>query len=63
MASSRKTRNSCERDTRQLRGTNLIHPLARDVKDTLLTPKRQPTADYDSNILLGVLLLVCDKAK
>jgi hypothetical protein len=38
MASSRKTPTSCERDTRQLWGTNLIHPLARDVKDTLLTP-------------------------
>jgi hypothetical protein len=35
-------------------GTNLIHPLARDVKDTLLTRKRQFTADSDSNSLLGV---------
>jgi hypothetical protein len=35
MASSRKTLTLCERDTRQLRGTNLIHPLARDVKDTI----------------------------
>jgi hypothetical protein len=40
-----------------------LHPLARDVKDTLLTRKRQLTADSDSNILLGVLLLVCHKAK
>ena len=40
-----------------------MHPLARDVKDTLLTRKRQLTADSDSNILLGVLLLVCHKAK
>jgi hypothetical protein len=39
--------------------SNLIHPLARDVKDTLLTRKRQLTADSDSNSLLGVLLLVC----
>jgi hypothetical protein len=44
-----------ERDTRQLSGTNL--------KDTLLTPKRQITADFDSNSLLGVFLLVCHKAK
>jgi hypothetical protein len=43
--------------------TNLIHPLARDVKDTLLTRKRQLAADSDSNSLLGVLLLVCHKAK
>ena len=64
MAFTRKTPTLCERDTRQLRGTNLIHPLARDVKDTLLTRKRQPlTADSDSNSLLGVLLLVCHKAK
>jgi hypothetical protein len=49
----------CERDTRQLWVTNLIHPLARDVKDTLLTRKIQLTADSDSNSLLGVLLLVC----
>jgi hypothetical protein len=47
----------CERDTRQLWWTILIHPLARDVKDTLLTRKRQLTADSDSNSLLGVLLL------
>jgi hypothetical protein len=40
MASSRKTPTLCERDTRQLWGTNLIHPLARDVKDTLLTIKK-----------------------
>ena len=63
MASSRKTPTLCERDTRQLLGTNLIHPLARDVKDTLLTRKRKLTADSDSNSLLGVLLLVCHKAK
>ena len=63
MASSRKTPTLCERDTRQLRGTNLIHPLARDAKDTLLTRKRQLTADSDRNSLLGVLLLVCHKAK
>jgi predicted AAA+ superfamily ATPase len=44
MASSRKTPNLCERDTRQLWGTNLIHPLARDVKDILLTRKRQLTS-------------------
>jgi hypothetical protein len=62
MASSRKTPTLCERDTRQLWGTNLIHPLARDVKDTLLTRKRQLTVDSDSNSLLGVLLLVCHKA-
>jgi hypothetical protein len=31
MASSRKTPTSCERDPRQLWGTNLIHPLAQDV--------------------------------
>jgi hypothetical protein len=42
---------------------NLIHPLVRDVKDTLLTRKRQLTADSDSTGLLGVLLLVCHKAK
>jgi hypothetical protein len=42
---------------------NLIHPLAWDVKDTLLARKRQLTADSDSNSLLGVLLLVCHKAK
>jgi hypothetical protein len=41
----------------------LIHPLARDAKDTLLTRKRQLSADSDSNSLLGVLLLVCHKAK
>jgi hypothetical protein len=29
----------------------------------LLTRKRQHTADSDSNSLLGVLLLVCHKAK
>jgi hypothetical protein len=63
MASSRKTPTLCERDTRQLWGTNLIHPLARDVKDTPLTRKRQLTADYNSNSLLGVSLLVCHKAK
>ena len=62
MASSRKTSTLCERDTRELWGTNLIHPLARDVKDTLLTRKRQLTVDSDSNSLLGVLLLVCHKA-
>ena len=63
MAFSRKTPTLCERDTRQLRGTNLIHPLARDLKDTLLTRKRQLSTDSDSNSLLGVLLLVCHKAK
>jgi hypothetical protein len=57
MASSRKTPTLCKRDTRQLWGTNLIHPLARDVKDTLLTRKRQLTADSDSSSLLGVLLI------
>jgi hypothetical protein len=41
----------------------VIHPLARDVKDTLLTRKRQLTADSDSDSLLGVLLLLCHKAK
>jgi hypothetical protein len=56
MAPFRKTVTLCERDTRQLWGTNLIHPLARDVKNTLLTRKRQLTADSDSNSLLGVLL-------
>jgi hypothetical protein len=35
-----------------------MHPLARDVKDTLLTRKRKLSADSDSNSLLGVLLLV-----
>jgi hypothetical protein len=34
-----------------------MHPLARDVKDTILTRKRQLTADSDSNSLLGVLLV------
>jgi hypothetical protein len=63
MAFSRKTPTLCERDTRELRGMNLIHPLARDVKDTLITRKRQLSADSDSNSLLGVLLLVCHKAK
>jgi hypothetical protein len=63
MAFSRKTPTLCEKDTRQLRGTNLIHPLARDVKDTLLTRKRQLSTDSDSNSLLGVLLLVCHTAK
>ena len=58
MASSRKTPTLCERDTRQLWGTNLIHPLARDVKDTPLTRKRQLTADYDSSSLLEVLVLL-----
>jgi hypothetical protein len=33
--------------------------LARDVKGTLITRKRQLSADSDSNSLLGVLLLVC----
>jgi hypothetical protein len=42
---------------------DLIHPIARDVKDTLLTRKRQLTVDSYSNSLLGVLLLVCHKAK
>jgi hypothetical protein len=56
MASSRKTPTLCERDTRQLRGTNLIHPLARDVKDTLLTPiknthLRHVTVHYFSRIV------------
>jgi hypothetical protein len=37
--------------------------LSADVKDTLLTRKRQLTADSDSNSLLGVSLLVCNKAK
>jgi hypothetical protein len=37
---------------------NTLHTLARDVKDTLLTRKRQLSADSDSNSLLGVLLLV-----
>ena len=46
-----------------MKGTNLIQPLERDVKDILLTRKRQLTADYDSNSLLGVLLLICHKAK
>jgi hypothetical protein len=63
MASSKKTPTLCERDTRQLCGTNLIHPLARDVKDILLTRKRQLAADSDSNSLLGVLLLVYHKTK
>jgi hypothetical protein len=39
MAFSMKTPTLCERETRQLWGTNLMHPLARDVKDTLLTRK------------------------
>jgi hypothetical protein len=34
-----------------------MHPLARDVKDTLLTRKRQLTADSDSNSLLEYNLL------
>ena len=63
MASSRKTPTLCERDTRQLRGTNLIHPLARDIKDTLLTRKKQVAEDSDSNSLLGVLLLACHQGK
>ena len=50
MASSRKTPTLCERDIRQLCGTNLIHPLARDVKATLLTRKRQLTADSDRTV-------------
>jgi hypothetical protein len=62
MASSRKTPTLCETDTRQVWGTNVIHPLARDVKNTLITRKRQLTAESDSNSLLGVLL-VCHKAK
>jgi hypothetical protein len=41
----------------------MAHPLAWEVKDTLLTRKRQLTADSDCNSLLGVLLLVCHKAK
>ena len=41
-----------------MKGTNLIHPLERDVKDILLTRKRQLTADSDSNSLLGVLTVV-----
>jgi hypothetical protein len=40
------------RYTRQLWRTNLIHPLARDVKSTLLTRKRQLTSDSDSNSLI-----------
>jgi hypothetical protein len=59
MASSRKTPTLCERATRQLWGTNLIHSLARD---TPLTRNRQLTADSDSNSLLGVLLMLCHKA-
>ena len=56
MASTRKTPALCERDefNKSLRG---------DVKDTLLTRKRQLTADSDSNSLLWVLLLVCHKTK
>jgi hypothetical protein len=50
--------NACTRTSRSRSFiTNLIHPLARDVKDTLLTRIRQLTADSDSNSLLGVLLL------
>jgi hypothetical protein len=54
MTSCRKTPTLCERDTRQLCGTNLIHSVARDVKDTLLTRKRQLTADSDSNSLIWI---------
>ena len=63
MASSRKTLTLCERDTGQPCGANLIHSLARDIKNTLLTRKTQHIADSDSNSLLGVLSLVCHKAK
>ena len=63
MVSSRKTPTICERDIRQLWGTHLIHPLARDVKDTLLTRKRQLTADSDSNSVLGVLLFCLSQSK
>ena len=54
MTSSRKTPTLCAGDTRQLCGTNLIHSLARDAKDTLLTRKRQLTADSDSNSLIWI---------
>jgi hypothetical protein len=43
-------------------GANLIHPLARDVKETFPTRKRQLAADSDSNSLTGVLLLTCHNA-
>jgi hypothetical protein len=56
MAFTRKTPTLCERDTRQLWWTNLIHPLARDVKDTLLTRKRQLSADFDSNCVAAMSL-------
>jgi hypothetical protein len=49
MTSSRKTPTLCERDTRQLWGTNLIHPLARDVKNTL------------ENEEMVDIILLCDK--
>jgi len=46
----------CERGTRNLWGTNLIHPLGRDVNDTLIALKRQLTTDSDSNSLLVVIV-------
>jgi hypothetical protein len=60
MAFSRKTPTLCERDTRQLWWTILIHPLARDVKDTLLTRKRQLTALHiKSNLCFVYWVLLC----
>ena len=56
MASSRKTPTLCERNTRKLRGTNLIRPFSRDVKDTLLTRNRQLTADSDSKFIRSVVV-------
>ena len=56
MASSRKTPTLCERNTRKLWGTNLIRPFSRDVKDTLLTRKRQLTADSDSKFIRSVVV-------
>jgi hypothetical protein len=37
-------------------GTNLIRPFSRDVKDTLLTRKRQLTADSDSKFVRSVVV-------
>ena len=56
----KKNRNT--KTYKMIKIQTIIHPLAREVKDTLLTRKRQLTADSDSNSLLGVLL-VCHKAK
>ena len=63
MAFTRKMPALCGGGAGRLWGTSLIRPLARGVGDTLLARERQLSADSDGDSLLGVLLLVCHKAK